>query len=107
MRNQINLFARNPKYILQKPGRVLAHNDQTVRERSDFLHDDSLVDIWLAKNRMQSCHHRHFEVLQEPQDMAAALPSENPIFMLQTYEIDIAGIEKISSGCVRRKVPLG
>jgi hypothetical protein len=56
---------------------------------------------------MQSCHHRHFEVLQEPQDMAAALPSENPIFMLQTYEIDIAGIEKISSGCVRRKVPLG
>jgi hypothetical protein len=86
---------------------VFAHNYQTIRASSDFLHDDSLADIWLAKNRMQSCHHRHFEVLQKLQNMAAALPTENSIFMLQTYEIDIAGIEKISGGCVGRKVFFG
>jgi hypothetical protein len=31
--------------------------------------------------------------------MAAGLPSENPIFVLQTHEIDMAGIKKVG-GCL-------
>jgi hypothetical protein len=46
---------------------------------------------------MQSCHHWHFEMLQQPQDMAAGPPAENPILVLQTHEIDIAVIKKV--GC--------
>ena len=99
MRNQVNLFAWNSKYILQKLRRVLAHNNKTIRARGNFLHDDQLVEVWLTKNRMQSRHHRHFEVLQQPQDMAAGLPSENPILVLQTHEVDIAGIKKVG-GCL-------
>src|SRR5208337_2484964 len=98
VRNQINLFCWNSKYILQKPGRVLAHNNQTIRARGDFLQDDKLVNVWLTKNRMQSCHHWHFEVLQQPQDMAAGLPSINSVLMLQTHQIDIAGIKEVG-GC--------
>jgi hypothetical protein len=46
---------------------------------------------------MQSCHHWQFEVLQQPQDMAAGLPAKNPILVLQTHEIDTAGIKKVGS----------
>jgi hypothetical protein len=48
---------------------------------------------------MQSCHHWHPEVLQQPQDMATGFPAKNSILVLQTHEIDIAGIEKVS-GCL-------
>ena len=107
VRNQVNLLRRDPKYILQKLGRVLAHNNKTIRACGDFLQDDQLVDIWLTKNRMQSCHHWHFEVLQQPQDMAAALPSKNPVLMLQTHEIDFAGIKKVGGCLIGGEIALG
>jgi hypothetical protein len=44
---------------------------------------------------MQSCHDGHFEALQQPQYMAAGLPSKNSILVLQTHKIDIAGIKKV------------
>src|SRR5208282_27836 len=56
---------------------------------------------------MQSCHHWHFEALQQPQDMAAGLPSKNPILMLQTHQIDIAGIKKVGGGLIGGDIALG
>src|ERR1044071_9723622 len=105
--NQVNLPRRDPKYVLQKLGRVFAHHNKTIRECGDFLQDDQLVDVWLTKNRMQSCHHWHFEVLQQPQDMAAARPSKNPILVLQTDEIDVAGIKKVGGCLIGTEVALG
>ena len=98
MGNQINLVARNSKYIPQESRRVLAHDNKTIRARGDFLHHDKLVDIGLTKNCVQSCHQGHFQVLQQAQDMAAGLSSENPVLVLQTNDVNIAGIQKVS-GC--------
>ena len=64
MGNQINLVAWNSKHILQKSGRVLAHDNKTIRARGDFLHHDELIDVGFTKNRMKSRHHGHFQVLQ-------------------------------------------
>jgi hypothetical protein len=86
---------------------VLAHNNQTIRARCDFLHDDSLVDVWLTQNRMQSCHDWHFETLQQPQYMAAGLPPKNPILVLQTHYIDVAGIKKVGRCSIGGEVALG
>jgi hypothetical protein len=79
---------------------MLAHNNKTIRAGGDFLHDDQLVEVWFTKNRMQSCHDWHFEALQQPQDMAAGFPSKNPVLVLQTHQIDIAGIKKVGGGFI-------
>jgi hypothetical protein len=56
---------------------------------------------------MQSCHHWHFEVLQKPQDIVAALPFKNPILMLQTHQIDIVGIKEVGGCLIGWEVALG
>jgi hypothetical protein len=46
---------------------------------------------------MERCHYRHVKVPQQLQNMASGFPPKNPVFVLQTDQIDIASIEKI--GC--------
>ncbi len=100
MGNQINLLARNSEYILQESRRVLAHDNKTIRARGDFLHHDKLIDVGLTKNRMKSRHHGHFQVLQQAQDMAAGLSSENPVLVLQADDVNVAGIQKVGRSFV-------
>jgi hypothetical protein len=85
MRNQVDLFAWNPKYILENARRVLAHHNQPIGARGDLLHDYSLVEVRLTENSMERRDHRHSKVLQQLQDVAAGIPSKNPILMLQAH----------------------
>ena len=55
---------------------------KTIGARGDFLHHDKLVEIRLAKNRVQSCHHWHSEVPQQTQDVAAGFPSKQSMLVL-------------------------
>src|SRR5271166_1562022 len=106
MRNEVNFFHGNSEHLLQETRRVLAHNNETIRACGDFLHYDQLVDVGFTKNRMQSCNHRHCELLQESQDVTAGLPSKDPVFVLQAHYIDIAGIKKVSGTSIRKRVAL-
>ena len=84
-----------------------AHNDKTSRACGDFLHYCQLVDVGFTKNRMQSRNHWHLEALKQLQHMTAGLPPEDSILMLQTHEIDVAGVEKISGASIGRRVTFG
>jgi hypothetical protein len=57
-----------------------------------------LVDVRLAKNGMQSRDHGHVQVLQQFKNMAACIPPENPILVLQTHQVHMTRIQKIG-GC--------
>jgi hypothetical protein len=85
MRNQVDLFGWDSKYILENASRVLAHNNKAIGPCGDLLHDDSLVGVWLTKNSTERCNHWHFEALQQLKDMAAGVPTKDPILVLQTH----------------------
>ncbi len=53
---------------------------------------------------MQSRHHRHFQLAQHGQNVAADRASENAELMLQANDVHIADVEKISRPQVRRQV---
>ena len=46
---------------------------------------------------MQRCYHRHAEVFEKMQDMAAGLAPKDSVLMLQRNDADAAGIDKL--GC--------
>jgi hypothetical protein len=69
--------------------------NEAVRERGNLLHDNPLMGVWLAENRMQGRHHRHLQALQQPHDVAAGRAAENPVFMLKRDQINIAEIKKV------------
>ena len=107
MRNHFDLFLRNAEYILQKTGRVLAHDNQAVGAGGNFLHHDELVNIWLAKNRMQGCDNRYVEVAEKMQDMAAGPATKDSVLVLQRNDIDAAGIDKLGCCPIGREIGLG
>ncbi len=96
MRNHIDLAARHFEYFLQKLGRQLAHHDQAIGERRDFLHHPPLVRVRFAKNRMQRSDHRHFETPEEGQNVTARRAAKDSILVLQAYQIEVREIEKVS-----------
>ena len=95
---QVDLSFRNSKDVLKKPGRMLAHHYKPLGPCGDLLKDASLIDIRLTKNRMQRCHDRHSEMLEQFQNMAARLSPIDPIFVLQTHDINVSGV-KIVGRC--------
>ena len=97
MGDEVDLFFWDVEHFLQKSRGVLAHHNQAVRERGDFVHDKSLIGIWLAENRMQCRHHRHLEALEESYDVAAGWAAENAVLMLKRDQINIAEIKKVGS----------
>ena len=64
MRNQVDLLGWDPKYILQNWRRVCTHNNKRSESAAISCKTIQLVDIWLAKNRVERCHNWHFELLQ-------------------------------------------
>jgi len=50
-----------------------------------LIHIYSLVEVRLTENSMERRDHRHSKVLQQLQDVAAGIPSKNPILMLQAH----------------------
>ena len=56
------------------------------------------MDVRLAKNGMQSRDHGHGQVLQQLKNMAAGIPPENSILVLQTHQVHMTRIQKIG-GC--------
>ena len=86
MRNPVEFLIWNSKYLLQELSEecLLITIRRSERAAISCIADE-LVEVRLAKNRMQSCHHRHFEAPQQTQDVAAGLPAKNPILMLQTH----------------------
>src|ERR1035437_241147 len=98
MGNQVDLVFGNSKYVLKKSARVLAHHDKPLGSCGDLLEDISLIGIRLTKNRMQSCHNRHSEMLEQLQNMAAGLSPIDPVFVLQTNNINVYRV-KIAGGC--------
>src|SRR5208282_5166350 len=70
MRDEVDFFLWHAEYFLQQPRGMFAHDDETVRESSDFVHHDSLAGVGLAKNRVQSRHNGHLQAAQQPQDVA-------------------------------------
>jgi hypothetical protein len=85
VRNQINLFAGNSKYIYQDARGKIAHHDETIGASGNLLHDGSLVGIWGAKNSMERSHDRHCELLQQLEYMAARIPAKYPVLVLQAH----------------------
>ena len=84
MRNKM-CIRDSSKYVLKKSARVLAHHDKPLGSCGDLLEDISLIGIRLTKNRMQSCHNRHSEMLEQLQNMAAGLSPIDPVFVPVSY----------------------
>ena len=62
MRHHVDLAARHLEDFLQELGRQLAHDNESVREFCDLLHDQHLVRIWLTQNGVQRGNHRHLQI---------------------------------------------
>ncbi len=101
MRNQIDLFDWNVEHFLQDLCGGLAHDDQAVRKRRDFLHHRALVGSWIAKHGVQRRDERYAQVPQQLQDMPAGNAAKDSIFVLEADQIDVAEIEKV------RGLPVG
>ena len=95
MRNEVDLFLRHTEHFLQEPRGVLAHHNETIGERGDLVHHNTLIRVRLAQHRMQSRHHWHLQAPQQPQDVAAGRASENPVLMLKRNQVNIAEVKKV------------
>ncbi len=60
--------------------------------------------IWLTKHSVQSCQYRHFEELQQLNDVASGFASVDSIFMLQAHQIDIARVQMVCGRSVGRYI---
>ena len=89
------------KHFLQNFRGLLAHDNQSVRQRHNLFHHRALIWIWIAKYRVQRRHDRHVKAPQELQNVRACRSPKNSVFMLQANQIDVAEIQKVRSLAVR------
>ncbi len=98
MRDDINLGRGNLEDVLEKLRRVLAHHNEPIREFGEFNHYAMLVGVGFAQYRMKRRYDRHAEIPQQFQDVASRGPTENSVFVLHAYQVDIGEIEEL--GCL-------
>ena len=61
VRNHVNLAARHLEDFLQELRREFAHHNQTVGQLSDLFHNQTLVRVRFAENRVKGRHHGHLQ----------------------------------------------
>src|SRR6185369_9032767 len=83
---------------------MITHYDESVGEQRDLVHDNTLIGVGLAENRVESRNHRHLQTPEQTQNMASRGATEDTVFMLQRDEIDVAEIQKIGSVLIGRRI---
>src|SRR5271165_5396543 len=107
MRDNVDLGRRNLENLLEKLRRVLAHDNEAVRDLCELDHHAILLEVRFAQHRMEGGHDRHAEIPQQFQDVAARWPTENSVFVLHTYQIDIGEIEELGCTLIGRQLLFG
>ena len=77
------------------------------RELDHLLEHQLLFARGIAQDRMQGGDHRHSEISQQSQQMAAARASKDSEFVLQAEDIDVNQIQKIGRPPVRGDILFG
>ena len=104
MRDEINLGRRRLVNLLQHLPAALRHHHQPRRARDQFLHHAPLVGVGLAQDGVQRGDHRHLQLAQQRQHMAAGRPAENPELVLQADDVDVADVEEVRRALVGGQV---
>ena len=60
--DEIDLVRRDVKHFFKDIGRLLAHDNETIRQSRNFRHHCALIDVGLAKDRVQRRDHGHLKV---------------------------------------------
>ena len=95
VRDQINLVHRRFVNVAKKLNTLFGHGHDARRKFDHFLEHQLLFARGIAQDRMQGGDHRHSEISQQRQQMAAARASKDSEFVLQAEDIDVNQIQKI------------
>jgi hypothetical protein len=82
----------------------LAHYDETVRERGQFVEDLPLSGIRFFQDGVERRDNRHAQFAQQGEDVTARRPSEDPVLMLEADDIHIADVEEVGGALVRCQI---
>ncbi len=79
----------------------------TIR-RSESSASSTITRSWsgfgFTQHGVQRSHDRHAETPQQFQDMATSRPTENSVFVLHAYQIDIGEIEELGCALIGRQL---
>ena len=51
---------------------LFAHDNQAIGKAGYRFEYTALFSIWIPQNSVQGCHHRHLELMQKGEDVAAS-----------------------------------
>jgi hypothetical protein len=81
--------------FLEEDGCLMAHHDQLVGQLGQPAHDVTIIRGGVLQHRMQRGHHRHAQIPQQFQQVAAGRTAEKSVFMLNADNVRLTDIEKL------------
>src|SRR5271166_271646 len=77
-----------------------SHNNEALRKSIELIHQCPLIQIWSAEHGVQRRDHRHPQVAQQSQKMAAGRPAEDAKLVLNRDEFDIVGVKEMGRAAI-------
>ena len=92
--DDLDLVVRHAIDIAQQFTALAGHHDDLRGHLDDALHHRALRRRRRGQHRMQRRDDRHGQARQQLQDMGPGVAAENSEFVLQTDDVEPAGVEK-------------
>ena len=101
VRDVIDFLGRDAIDLLEEVNAALAHHDDPVGQGGHFLQHPELIGVGIAQNRVKGRHDRHAQIAQQGQDVAARPAAIDAILVLQTHQVHVVDVQKISGPPIR------
>ena len=95
MGDDLDLVVRHAIDVAQQFAALLGHHDDLRGHLDDALHHRALSRRRLGQHGVQRRDDRHGQARQQRQDMGAGFAAENAELVLQTDDVEPAGVEKL------------
>ena len=93
--------------FVEEPGTLRRHHDESRRQLGELVHHPALADVRRFEDRVERGDDRHPQLAEQRQDVAACLPAEDPVLVLERQDVDSAHVQEVGGATVGDQVRLG